>query len=169
MQVSLNTLNQDSKDDFVACLADVFEHSSWVAKGAVAKRPFETVAVLHKAMVKVVADAPLAKQLQLIRSHPDLAGKASKAGKLTESSSKEQAGAGLDSLSVSEFERFHKLNNAYKEKFNFPFILAVKGHNKNSILQAFETRLKNNLNAERETALAQIAQIARFRLEDLLT
>ena len=137
MQLSLNELNQSSRTDFVETLGGIFEHSPWVAEGAFLERPFETLDALHACMVRVVDAAGLDRQLGLIRAHPDLAGKAARAGNLTESSTREQAGAGLDRLTDTEYERFHELNNAYKEKFDFPIILAVKGHTKHSILEAF--------------------------------
>jgi 2-oxo-4-hydroxy-4-carboxy-5-ureidoimidazoline decarboxylase len=169
MQLSLSSLNQGDKTNFVTSLGGIFEHSAWVAERAFQHKPFASLDDLHQEMVQIVARALVTEQLALIRAHPDLAGKAARAGKLTASSSKEQTGAGLDKLSDEEFERFHKLNNAYKDKFDFPFILAVKGHTKHSILAAFESRLHHTVEAERETALVQIAQIARFRLEDLLS
>ena len=103
--------------------------------------------------------------MDLICAHPDLAGKAALAGELTDASTSEQAGAGLDTLSKEEFDRFHRLNEAYKSKFGFPFILAVKGHDKHSILASFENRLENEQDDERIEALRQISEIARFRLE----
>jgi len=167
MSYSLSHLNDLPKTEFVAVLADIFEHSPWVAEGAYGANPFSSVEALHTAMVNVVETASEEKQLALIRAHPDLAGKAARVGNLTTASTGEQAGAGLDRLSEEEFGRFHELNNAYKEKFAFPFILAVKGHDKNSILAAFETRLTNDRDAERQTALEQIYKIAHFRLNDL--
>ncbi len=168
MRVSLTELNQMNSKPFVATLADIFEHSPWVAACSFSSRPFNTVNDLHSAMVSCVAQAELDKQLALIRAHPDLAGKTALAGDLTEASTKEQAGAGLNSLSEIEYKAFHDLNNRYKQKFNFPFILAVKGHTKHSILDAFRSRLENNLEEEHQTALAQIALIGKFRLEDLV-
>ena len=100
---------------------------------------------------------------------PDLAGKAALAGELTAESTSEQKGAGLDRLDAEEFAKFHRLNDAYKAKFDFPFILAVRGHDKHSILAAFETRLLNDAESERAEALRQIARIAGFRLADLLS
>ena len=120
-------------------------------------------------MVKVVEVAGEERQLTLILAHPDLAGKASRRSELSAASSFEQAGAGLDRLSEEEFAQFHQLNNSYKERFNFPFILAVKGHNERSILAAFETRLNNDQATERQAALLQIYKIARFRLADLIS
>ncbi len=165
---SLKGLNQLDKADFVSVLADIFEQSPWVPEGAYGLKPFKSIEELHSTMVSVVTMADESKQLALIRAHPDLAGKAARTGSLTASSTSEQAGAGLDQLSDAEYDRFHDLNNRYKEKFDFPFILAVKGHDKHSILEAFETRLGNGQLAEQQTALAQIAKIAKFRLDDLL-
>lgn len=116
---------------------------------------------------RTAADA--ARQLALLRAHPDLAGKAARAGALTEHSTAEQAGAGLDRLSDAEYERFHALNDAYQQTFGFPFIIAVKGHTKDTILAAFAERLENSEAKERATALAQVARIARFRLDEMLS
>ena len=165
---NLSTLNNLVKADFVDLLAHVFEHSPWVADGAYHAVPFVSIQTLHAEMVETVERAGEEKQLTLIRAHPDLAGKAARASGLSAASSSEQAGAGLDRLSEEEFARFHQLNNRYKERFNFPFILAVKEHNKRNILAAFETRLNNDQKSERQAALAQIYQIARFRLDDLI-
>lgn len=120
-------------------------------------------------MVEVVERAPHERQLELIRAHPDLAGKAARAGDLTSDSKREQAGAGLDDLSEQEFQRFHELNSAYMQTFGFPFILAVKGHDKTSILASFEIRLKNNPEAEIAKALTEVSKIAKFRLDTLLS
>jgi 2-oxo-4-hydroxy-4-carboxy-5-ureidoimidazoline decarboxylase len=168
MTTSLDTLNAMSLSDFVNELGGIFEHSPWVALGAYARRPFGMLEQLHSAMTEVVEKAGEDKQLALIRAHPDLAGKAALAGDLTEHSKSEQTGAGLDKLSKAEYQRFHDLNNAYKEKFGFPFILAVKGHTKDSILESFEKRLPHTPDAERKTALKQIYKIAGLRLEALL-
>ncbi|MEM7301867.1 MAG: 2-oxo-4-hydroxy-4-carboxy-5-ureidoimidazoline decarboxylase [Pseudomonadota bacterium] len=168
MSISLAQLNELSANEFVTQLADIFEHSPWVAEGVSDARPFESVETLHKLMVGVVDGAGVDRQLALIRAHPDLAGKAALAGELTDSSTSEQAGAGLDRLSEEGYARFHTLNNAYKSRFDFPFILAVKGHDKHSILAAFEERLNNEVDAERVESLRQIARIAQFRLEALI-
>lgn len=164
----LEELNKSDHKQFIEKLGGIFEHSPWVAEGAWNKKPFASVAELHQAMADVVRHASEEKQLSLIRAHPDLAGKAALAGDLTESSKREQAGAGLDRLMQEEYQRFHRLNDAYKEKFNFPFILAVKGHTKESILKSFEERLPNSTEAEKNRALEEIYKIAGFRLEALL-
>jgi 2-oxo-4-hydroxy-4-carboxy-5-ureidoimidazoline decarboxylase len=167
--MNISDINQLPKPAFVATLGAIFEHSPWVAEGAYAARPFADIEALRTAMVKVVDVAGLEQQLALIRAHPDLAGKAALAGELTAESTSEQKGAGLDRLTAEEFAKFHRLNDAYKAKFDFPFILAVRGHDKHSILAAFETRLLNDAESERAEALRQIARIAGFRLADLLS
>lgn len=163
---STAALNTSPKPEFVAALSGIFEHAPWVAEGVWPERPFASPDALHRAMCAVVAAAGPEAQLELIRAHPDLAGKAALA-KLTAASSAEQAGAGLDRLTDEEYRRFHTLNDLYKTRFGFPFILAVKGHTKTSILAAFESRLPNTPELERERALAEIYRIARFRLEAL--
>ena len=167
--VKLEEINACALDDFVVAFGDVAEHSPWVAERAAANRLFAD----REAMIAAFTDAVLAagcdEQLALIRAHPDLAGKAAVAGNLTADSRREQAGAGLDSLTAEEFARFTSLNGRYLETFGFPFILAVKGATKGQILEAFEARLGNDPERERRTALEQVARIVRFRLEDRVT
>ena len=153
---------------FVARLGHVFEHAPWVADRAFTAAPFASVDGLHRAMVRVVEAASEAEQLRLLSAHPDLAGKAARAKTLTADSTAEQAGAGLDQLSDAEYARFHRMNTAYRHKFGFPFVIAVKGHGKDGILAAFEARLPNDRPTERATALDEVGRIARFRLGALL-
>lgn len=167
--MNISDINELSKSAFVQTLGAIFEHSPWVAEGAYGAKPFADIEALRTAMVEVVDGASLEQQLALIRAHPDLAGKAALAGELTAESTSEQKGAGLDRLTAEEFAKFHRLNDSYKARFNFPFILAVRGHDKHSILAAFETRLLNDAESERAEALRQIARIAGFRLADLLS
>lgn len=154
---------------FLARFGPVFEHSSWIAEEAwdAELRP-DTAEGLHAAMVAVLRDAPREQQLALLNAHPDLAGKLAVRGELTADSTSEQAGAGLDRCTPAEFQRFTELNDAYKAKFGFPFILAVKGRSRAEILQAFEQRIHNTPDVEFETALAQVERIALLRLKDLL-
>ena len=166
--IALSKLNEMDDDEFVSTLKDIFEHSPWVAENVKDRRPFKSVRSLHSAMIEAVVDASQRVQMDLICAHPDLAGKAALAGQLTESSTSEQAGAGLDTLSGEEYEKFHKLNNSYKSKFGFPFILAVKGHDKHSIMESFQSRLENDPDEEKHEALRQIGEIGRFRLEALI-
>lgn len=150
---------------FLGAFGDVAEHSPWVAEGAWEKRPFQSREDVIAAFAAAMRAAPQDAQLALIRAHPDLATKA----KLTQDSTSEQAGVGLDRLTPDEFARFTKLNDAYKARFGFPFIFAVKGATKGQILRAFEDRLGNSADVEFETALTQIARIFRFRLEDRIS
>jgi len=157
------------RERFVRLFGGVWEHAPpWVADQAFDAGPFRDLQALHEAMVEAMRRAPRARQLALIRAHPDLAGRAAIRGELTAASSAEQASAGLDQCTPAEFARFRELNDAYKEKFGFPFILAVKGRSREEILAAFERRLNNSAEAEFEEALGQIAQIARLRLADLI-
>jgi OHCU decarboxylase len=142
----------------------VFEHSPWVAERAWLNRPFPTLSALHAAMAAAVAAASPAEHLALIRAHPDLGTRA----RMSAASESEQAGAGLDHLTPDEFDRLHRLNAAYRDKFGFPFIYAVKGAGKHEILAALETRLAAEPEAERAAALGQIYRIAQFRLESLI-
>jgi 2-oxo-4-hydroxy-4-carboxy-5-ureidoimidazoline decarboxylase len=166
MRVTLETLNRAAEADFVAALGGVFEHSPWVADRAAAKRPFATVAALADAMAETVATAGREDKLALVRAHPDLAGKAARAGALTAASTTEQGGLGLDRLADEEFRRFERLNQAYREKFGFPFVICVRRQTRDAILAAFERRLSSDPEAELKAALAEIAWIARLRLAD---
>lgn len=162
--MTLEQLNQLPEIEFITNLAAIFEHSPWVAANVVSERPFSSLEQLHTAMVGAVKTAPLKTQLTLIRAHPDLGMRL----KMSEQSVSEQVGLGLDRLSPTEFERFSSLNTAYREKFGFPFIVAVRNHSKTSILEQFLIRLENAVELEIETALEQIATIAKFRLQDLI-
>ena len=128
--MTLDHLNALGDSAFVATLAGIFEHSPWVAEGVLRLRPFDTVEALHEAMCAVVADAGPAAQLALIRAHPQLAGKAAIAGELTVASGLEQSGAGLLHCSPAEYAQLTELNAAYQQRFGFPFILAVRGHDR---------------------------------------
>ena len=149
---------------FVTQLEAIFEQSPWVAERVVNERPFESRANLHVAMCAAMRSAPLEQQLELIRAHPELAARAT----MTPDSVSEQRGAGLDRLTPNEHAALLRLNRAYRERFGFPFILAVKGKDKNDIRAAFEERVKNDLETEFQTALSEIEKIAGFRLEALI-
>jgi 2-oxo-4-hydroxy-4-carboxy-5-ureidoimidazoline decarboxylase len=164
-QVTLDTLNALDKTKFVAALGDVFEHSPWVAEAAYAARPFASLAALNAAMQDAVRSAGNDKQLVLIKAHPDLAGKAARAGALTADSTAEQASVGLDRLPDGEYEKFHRLNDAYKAKFRIPFIVCVRRHSKDSILREFERRLAHEQADEHATALGEIFRIVALRLD----
>ena len=158
--MSIDQINSAANltDDF----ADIAEHAPWVAKQAAQARPFKDRDAMIKAFQSAIMNADEAAQLSLIRAHPDLAGKA----KLTPDSQSEQKGAGLDTLSADEMARFTQLNNAYKAKFDFPFIYAVKGADKHMILASFEQRINNDKQTEFATALEMVCRIVQFRLQD---
>ena len=164
----LDTLNGLTEEEFVSPLGGLFEDSPWVVREAWARRPFADRAALHRVCMDVVLESGTARQLALIRAHPNLAGKAALAGDLTEASAREQAGAGLDRLSPEDYARFHRLNDAYRAKFGFPFIICVRRQNRPSILAEFERRLAADSGREIHAALEEIGQIAWLRLNDLV-
>ncbi|WP_313025041.1 2-oxo-4-hydroxy-4-carboxy-5-ureidoimidazoline decarboxylase [Pseudomonas lopnurensis] len=156
------------RDAFVAAFADIYEHSPWVAERAYEQgvdASLDDIDTLHQRMAGILLAASREEQLALINAHPDLAGKAAVRGELTASSTSEQAGAGIHECSAEEFARFTALNDAYKARFGFPFIKAVKGSNRHQILAAFEERIHNAPEQEFTTALAEINKIALFRLQ----
>lgn len=166
--VTLEALNAMPGESFVGLLGGIFEHSPWVARGVEAQRPFASVDALHQAMVACVAGAGKEAQLRLIRAHPELAGKAAVRGELTAESASEQSGAGLDQCSPQEYAQLTALNQAYREKFGFPFIIAVRGLDRARIIQAFERRLSNGYDEEFAECLAQIYTIGALRLQALI-
>lgn len=163
MSWTINEINAMDRDTFVNTLGWIFEHSPWVAEQAFDSVPFASVAELHQTMVDIVKSASTEAHLTLLRAHPDLAGKL----QMTEASVSEQKGAGLSELTPDEYAEFTSWNAAYTSKFGFPFILAVRGHNKHSILESMRSRIYNEPEAERGEALRQIGIITRFRLLDL--
>jgi 2-oxo-4-hydroxy-4-carboxy-5-ureidoimidazoline decarboxylase len=166
MPTTLDQLNGLDRAGFVAVLGGIYEKAPWVAERAFAARPFAAVADLFAAMQAVVTGADTTEQLGLICGHPELAGKVARAGALTAESRREQGSLGLDRLSDAELARFERLNAAYRERFGFPFIVCVRRHTRDSILDRFERRLGNSPEEERATALAEIGHIARLRLVD---
>ena len=166
--IALANLNAASEEEFVTILAEIYEHSPWVAERVLEQRPFPDQEKLQLAMRSSVDDATEEEKLTLIRAHPDLAGKLARAGVLTEASTREQSGLGLDRLSEMEYERFSDRNARYRERFGFPFIICARRTNKQGVLDAFEARLMNSREAEISEALLQIHEIAGLRLKDLL-
>jgi 2-oxo-4-hydroxy-4-carboxy-5-ureidoimidazoline decarboxylase len=163
--IDLDTVNTLGEDAFTALLGGIFEHSSWVAKAAFAGRPFASVPALHATMVSVVTNSGTERQLALLRAHPELA----RPGPLTEASSSEQGAMGLHQLAATEAAAFDSLNSAYRARFDFPFIIAVRGQrDRSAILAALSERVAHSPGQEMLTALAEVAKIARFRLDDLI-
>ena len=152
----------------LAALRGVFEHSPWVAERAWPRGPFSSLEELHAAMMAVVREAPPEEQLALVRAHPELAGREAAEGALTADSSSEQGRLGFTRLSREEFERMARLNRAYREKFGFPCIVALRLHaSRGSVMQEMERRIANDARTELENALEQIGHITRGRLERL--
>ncbi|HEV8390313.1 MAG TPA: 2-oxo-4-hydroxy-4-carboxy-5-ureidoimidazoline decarboxylase [Dongiaceae bacterium] len=155
---------------FVALHGRVYEHSPWIAEAAWSaglKAEHDTVEGLHRALAAIVDAAPRERQLALLCAHPDLAGRLAMRGELTAESTSEQASAGLDKCTPAEFHRFTQLNDAYKRKFPFPFIMAVKGKSRGEILEGFERRIRHGEDVEFGTALSEVHKIALLRLRDL--
>lgn len=169
MTVTLADLNRLGPADFAAAIGDVFELAPWVAEAAHGRRPFATVTDLHAAMMGALRAKPREVQLDFLRQHPDLAGKAARAGAVTDDSRREQASVGLDTLSEEEYARFHRLNDAYKTKFGFPFIVCVRRHTRDSILTHFERRLGNDADAEFAAGLQEVFYITRLRIAARVT
>ncbi|RXK47952.1 2-oxo-4-hydroxy-4-carboxy-5-ureidoimidazoline decarboxylase [Halorientalis pallida] len=163
-EYTIDELNDLDETSFVDVLGEVYETSPWVAERSWSDRPFESLEALHESMRNAVEEAPRAKRLELLRAHPDLGDRT----EMTDASEAEQASAGLDSLSPDQYETFQRLNETYRERFGFPFIMAVKNESPDAIQAAMEDRIENTEEVEFRTALDQVHRIARLRLEDLL-
>ncbi len=166
--VDMAPINAMDRAAFVVKFGAIFEKSPWVAEEAWEKRPFANPDDMHAAMVAMVKHAPATRQLALLQAHPDLAGKEAQAGTMTASSVAEQAGAGLNALSPPEFAELTGLNAAYKAKFGFPFIIAVRMHTKEGIFFEFKRRLQNDTQTEFANDLQNVYIITRLRLNKLL-
>jgi 2-oxo-4-hydroxy-4-carboxy-5-ureidoimidazoline decarboxylase len=153
---------------FTRALGHLFEHSPWVAEGAWARRPFASADALHRELCLVMRSAPHERQLDLIRAHPDLAGRIAQQNLLTADSKLEQSTAGLDCLGDDELREFQNRNDAYRDRFGFPFIVCARSSNKGAILDAMRERLNNTPGQEFDTALLEIEKIARLRLDAVI-
>jgi 2-oxo-4-hydroxy-4-carboxy-5-ureidoimidazoline decarboxylase len=163
--MTLAELNARDHRGFVLALERIFENSPWVAEAAWKRHPFPTFETLYRALVDAMRGAGEEAKLALIRAHPELAGKAAAAGELSHDSRAEQTGAGLQQCSPGELTRLQALNRAYYDKFEFPFVVAVKGLDKAAILDRLAERLQRDRATEFEEALQQIERIAWLRLE----
>jgi len=161
-------LNRLPREQFVEILGDVFEHCRWIAERVYDARPFRSVEELHAAMVHVVNTATRAEQLALLRGHPELAGREAQEGVMTPASTSEQGRLGFDAVPRDELERMTRLNRAYREKFGFPCIIALRGHrSRDTVVAEHERRLGNDPETEMGAALAQVFLITRGRLDTL--
>ncbi len=156
----------EQRESFVRCYGGVYEHSPWVAERAFPKAAGVTDPErLAQLLAAEVDRAPADAKLRLIRAHPDLAGRAAVAGQLGAASTEEQASAGIDQCTPEEFVHFQTLNRRYKQKFGFPFVMAVRGSSRQVILANFEKRLENNRETEVERAIEEIHKIAKLRMQ----
>lgn len=165
---TLAKLNAMDREEFTRVIGPVFERSPWIAAEAWLHRPFEDFDRLHRALCDVVWLAAEARQLELIRAHPDLADRAALAGAITPTSAEEQASAGFGRLSGAEAALFEELNRKYRQRFGFPFVICARLNKKETILSSCAARQKNTRQEELKSALEEIAKIARLRLEDLV-
>ena len=154
---------------FVETFGGLYEHSPWVVERASGCGPFADFPHLLAVMTDIVDSASERERLDLLCAHPELAGKAAIDKTLTDASTTEQASAGLDRMTPQEFETFHRLNAAYREKFGFPFIICVRLTDKPGILSAMHSRLENDRDTEFKTALDEVAKIVRIRLEEIIS
>jgi len=167
-KISLASLNQFDREEFVESLGGIFEHSPWVADLVYENRPFDSKARLHQTMLETVQQSPELQRMALICNHPELAGKEAAEGTLTSDSRQEQSRAGLDQCTAEELSQLQSLNKAYSDKFDFPFVIAVTGLDKKAIIAAIESRLKNSLNVEFDTSISEIGKIGMIRLNALI-
>ena len=168
--MDIATVNSLDRDAFRTAFGHVFEHSPWVAERAYLRRPFASLDALHAAMMEAVESADADERLALIRAHPELGGREARAGELTPDSSTEQGRLGLTALSRDELDRLDRLNSAYREKFGFPCIIALRLHrDRASVWAEFERRIRNTREEEIRNAIAQIGAITRGRLSRIVT
>jgi len=160
---SINSINQLNKSDFLSIFGNIFEKTEWIAEKVFDLKPFKSIDDLFSRMINQYKNCNKEQILIILNSHPELAVEK----KLTKDSSNEQSGASLNECTFEEFEEFKKLNIEYRTKFGFPFIIAVKGKNKNNILNDFRKRIQNDLNVEFEEAKKQVMKIASFRFNDI--
>lgn len=167
-QLTLQEINALDQESFVTALGSLFEGPPWIVRQAWYARPFASLTELHQALCTVMYQAAVERQVALILAHPDLVGRAALAGTLTPESTNEQASVGLDRLSTQEIATFMRLNQTYRDRFGFPFVICVRENKKESILAGFATRLQHSRNREIETALDEIARICWYRLRDTI-
>ena len=161
---SIDKVNNLGKSDFISIFANVFEKTQWIAEKTYNSKPYKNFEELFSKMMEIFEHSKKERHLEILNAHPDLAVEK----KLTEDSRNEQKNASLNQCTDEELVEFRKLNNEYKKKFGFPFIVAVKGKNKEEILNSFRQRITNNINLEFEEAKKQVKKIASFRLSEII-
>ena len=160
----IDKFNQLNKSEFISIFGNVFEKTEWIAERCYESKPYNNLDELVSKMMKIFENIEKERHLEILNSHPDLAVEK----KLTKDSKNEQKNASLNQCTDEEFIEFKKLNEEYKKKFSFPFIIAVKGKNKEEILNSFRQRITNNINLEFEEAKKQVKKIASFRLGEII-
>ena len=161
---SIDKVNKLNKSDFISIFGNVFEKTEWIAQKSYDSKPYKNFEELFSKMVEIFENSNKESHIKILNAHPDLAVEK----KLTEDSKNEQKNASLNQCTDEEFVEFKKLNEEYKKKFGFPFIIAVKGKNKEEILNSFRQRITNNINLEFEEAKKQVKKIASFRLSEII-
>ncbi len=161
---TVDKVNNLRKSDFISIFGNVFEKTQWIAEKAYDSKPYKNFEELFSKMMEIFENSKKERHLEILNAHPDLAVEK----KLTEDSKNEQKNASLNQCTSEEFIEFKKLNEEYKKKFGFPFIIAVKGKNKEEILNSFRQRITNNINLEFEEAKKQVKKIASFRLSEII-
>lgn len=167
-KIGLQEINALDKDTFIRTLADLFEGSPWIVTQAWSARPFTSKEQFYQTLCAIMYQAPVEQQIALLRTHPDLVGRAALAGTLSPASTNEQTAAGLDRLTAEEIATFQRLNQAYRDRFDFPFVICARENKKESILDGFGLRLQHTHQQEIEIALGEVAKICALRLHDLL-
>lgn len=167
-QITLREINSFDQISFVKALGSLFEGPPWIVEEAWQRRPFASANDLYQTLCTIMYEASVERQVELLRAHPDLVGRAALAGTLSPSSTGEQAAAGLDNLSAEEIATFTRLNAAYVERFGFPFVICARENKKESILAGFATRLQHTREQEIAIALGEVAKICSLRLYDLV-
>ena len=168
MSFDISALNRLDQSAFTAALGHLFEHSPWVAQETWSRRPCRDAEHLHRELCATLRAARRERQLVLIRAHPDLAGRLAQQHQLTVASTREQASAGLNQLTVAELALFQQLNDAYRARFGFPFVICARLNARDAILSAMRQRIANSPEAEFHAALGEIEKIAWLRLGDIL-
>ena len=161
---SIDKVNKLNKSDFISIFGNVFEKTEWIAQKSYDSKPYKNFEELFSKMVEIFENSNKESHIKILNAHPDLAVEK----KLTKDSKNEQKNASLNQCTDEEFVEFKKLNEEYKKKFGFPFIIAVKGKNKEEILNSFRQRITNNINLEFEEAKKQVKKIASFRLGEII-
>lgn len=168
LPLALSAVNALDRGAFTAALAGLFEGPPWIVTAAWPARPFASLDALHQALCAVMYDASEAQQVALLRAHPDLVGRAARAGTLSPASTGEQAAAGLDRLTPDEIATFDRLNHEYRERFDVPFVICARENKKDNILAGFAARLQHTRAQEIRIALGEVAKICVLRLHDLI-